>query len=87
MGWAQITLLLIKIKKNKKKEDRIKELEGENKDVDVEPTPATDNVQQWKRLACEELLKVFAPPGKAPLVTARAVCAYSCYDTRCSYKK
>ena len=25
---------------------------------------------------------MFAPPGKALLVTARAVCAYSCYDTK-----
>ena len=61
-------------------------MEGKNKDVDVEPTPATDNVQQWKRLACEELLKVFAPPRKAPLVKARANHAYSCYDPTCSYK-
>ena len=29
---------------------------------------------------------MFAPPGKALLVTARAACAYSRYDTRCSYK-
>ena len=65
------------------KEDRIKELEGKSKERDVEPT---DDVQQWKRIACKEVLKVFAPPGKAPLVTARAACAYSCYDTRCSYK-
>ena len=61
-------------------------MEGKNKKRDVELT-ATDEVQQWKRIACEEVLTVFAPPGKVPLVTARAVCAYSCYDTRCSYKK
>ena len=58
-------------------------MEGKNKKGDVEPT---DEVQQWKRLACKEVLKVFAPPGKAPLVKTRAVSPYSCYNTRCSYK-
>ena len=60
MGWAQTSLLLIK--KQKTKEDRIKELEGKNKEVDVEPTP-TDDVQEWKRIACE-CSKYLHLPGK-----------------------
>ena len=44
------------------------------------------NLLEWKRIACEELLKVYAPPGKAPLVKARANHAHSCHDPTCSYK-
>ena len=35
---------------------------------------------------CEEVVKVFAPAGKAPLVKARANRVYSCYDPTCSYQ-
>ena len=44
-----------------------------------------DDVLEWKHTACE-VFKVYAPPGKAPLVKARATHAYSCYDPTCSHK-
>ena len=44
----------------------------------------TDNpVREWKRRACEEVLGLTAPVGKAPLVKAKANNSYSCHDLSC----
>ena len=43
--------------------------------------PQTDPVRDWKRRACEEVLELTAPAGKAPLVKARTNHSYSCFDS------
>ena len=45
----------------------------------------TDPVREWKRKACEEVLGLTAPAGKAPLVKARANNSYSCFDLACTF--
>ena len=52
------------------------------------PAPLhTDNpVREWKRRACEEVLGLTAPVGKAPLVKAKAKNSYSCHDPSCTFK-
>ena len=83
-------------------EDNVKDLENENtrikneliqlrtqvaQSAQVPAPPHTGNdVRDWKRRACEEVLELTAPPGRAPLVKAKANHRYNCYDSSCTFQ-
>ena len=85
----------------RKIEDDVKELQSKNLQMKNEITqlqtelgqlrtqapapPHTDDVRDWKRRACEEVLELTAPAGRAPLVKARANHSYSCYNPACTF--
>ena len=41
---------------------------------------------EWKRRACEEVLGLKAPQGRAPMCKETAKNKYSCLDLNCNYK-
>ena len=45
-----------------------------------------NSVRDWKRRACEEVLELTAPPGRAPLVKVKVNHRYHCYDPTCTYQ-
>ena len=79
--------------------DDVKELQDENtrlkndiiqlrNNIAQAPAPPQiDNpVRDWKRRACEEVLELTAPPGRAPLVKAKANHRYHCHDLTCTFQ-
>ena len=50
------------------------------------PAPPDNPVREWKRRACEKVLVLKAPPGRAPLCKATSKNKYSCFDPNCNYK-
>jgi len=49
--------------------------------------PVWNPVREWKRKACEEVLGVVAPPGRAPLYQKPAVHSFDCFDPTCTYRR
>ena len=49
------------------------------------PLHTNNPVREWKRRACEEVLGLTAPAGKAPLVKATANNSYSCCVPTCTF--
>jgi len=76
-------------------DEHIKQLEAQvktltdkvNREVSRLEPPVWNPVSEWKRKACEEVLGVMAPPGRAPLCQKPAVHAFDCFDSTCTYKR